>query len=106
MWQLFQVILVLLPSKISSGFDGFTADEVKNFILIFSLYALKGLIPSRDLECWRYFVIACHYLCNRVIHRNHIAIADSYLLKFCKAFEELYGSERVTPNMHLHCHIC
>lgn len=56
-----------LPTKIESGFDAFTADELKNWTLYFSVYALKGLIPRADFECWRYFVIACGYLCVRSI---------------------------------------
>ena len=31
--------------------------------------------------------------------------ADEKLLEFCKAFEECYGKECCTPNMHLHAHI-
>ena len=48
-----------LPTKIESTFDGFTADEWKNLTLTFSIYALKGNLPSSRLECYRYFVIAC-----------------------------------------------
>ena len=35
-----------LPTKIESAFDGFAADEWKNFTLIFSIYVLKGILPS------------------------------------------------------------
>ena len=94
-----------IPNKVVSGFDQLTADQVNNFIVVFSLHCLKGLIPSKDVECWRLFAISCYYLCNRVISKTHVTIADTYLLRFCKRFEELYGSENVTPNMHLHCHI-
>lgn len=94
-----------LPTKLQSGFDGFTADELKNWTVIFSIYALKGIIPKRDLECWRCFVIACFYLCNRVITIANIKIADNYLIKFCKEFENIYGTDKVTPNMHLHGHL-
>ena len=31
--------------------------------------------------------------------------ADDLLLQFCRQFEDLYGREKCTPNMHLHCHI-
>ena len=94
-----------LPTKIESASDGFTADEWKNFTLIFSIYALKDILPQKHLECYRYFVIACKYLCNRTINKTNLTIADTYLIKFCKKFEELYGEGRVTPNMHLHGHL-
>ena len=31
---------------------------------------------------------------------------DSLLKTFCVQFERLYGAERVTPNMHMHTHLC
>ena len=34
-----------------------------------------------------------------------ITIADGLLLRFCKRTVELYGSEAITPNMHMHCHL-
>lgn len=95
----------LLPTKIESALDGFTADEWKNSTLIFSIYALKSILPSSHQECYRYFVIACQYICNRTINTNNFRIADSYLMNFCKRLEELYGPEKVTPNMHLHGHL-
>ena len=71
-----------LFTKIESAFDGFTADEWKNFTSIFSIYALKGILPSSHLECYRYFVIAWQYICNRTINTNNFHITDSYLMKF------------------------
>ena len=79
-----------LPTKSESVFDGFTADEWKYITFIFSIYALKGIVPSSHLECYRYFVIACQYTCNRTINTNNLHIEDSYLMKFRKIFEELY----------------
>ena len=32
-------------------------------------------------------------------------LTHSYQLKFCQAFESLYGKGKVTPNMHLHTHL-
>ena len=31
--------------------------------------------------------------------------ADELLLSFCTGFEQLYGHEACTPNLHLHCHL-
>ena len=94
-----------IPNKIESGFDGFTADQWKNWTLIFSLYALSDVIPSEHLNCWRLFVIACYYMCSKVLTTGDIVIADQYLMKFCYEFERLYGKERVKPNMHLSLHL-
>ncbi|XP_066930325.1 uncharacterized protein [Clytia hemisphaerica] len=95
-----------IPGKFDDfSFASFTADELKNWTLLFSLYALKGVIPDEHLRCWRYFVIACVYLCNQAITVADLTVIHEYLLKFCKSFESLYGSDAVTPNMHLHCHL-
>lgn len=95
-----------LPGKIEKfTFDGFTADELKNWTILFSIYALKGIIPDAHLENWRYFVLATTYLANQMITESDLKIADDYLIKFCKGCESLYGKDVITPNMHLHCHL-
>ena len=94
-----------IPKKIVSSFDGFNADEYKNWTLLFSIYCLKGYIPKKHLECFRKFVLACHYLCQRVITGRDITVAHGLLISFCTKFEELYGQDKVTPNMHLHGHL-
>lgn len=94
-----------LPRKIVSCFDSFNADAYKNWTLLFSIYALKRIIPKEELDCFRKFALGCQYLCSRVITINDINIAHNLLHQFCKKFELLYGAQRVTPNMHLHMHL-
>lgn len=95
-----------IPGKFDDfSFASFTADELKNWTLLFSLYALKDIVPDEHLKCWKNFVIACLYICNQAITVADLTVIDKYLLKFCKSFEKLYGSDAVTPNMHLHCHL-
>ena len=48
-----------IPHKIASRFSGLKADQWKSWTLHFSLYAMKGLIPSPDYNCWCKFVEAC-----------------------------------------------
>ncbi len=45
-----------IPSKIASGFSSFTADQWRNWTLIYSLCSLKGIIPHKDYDCWLLFV--------------------------------------------------
>ena len=40
-----------IPHKISSGFASFTADQWKNWILIYSLVALKNVLPVAVGNC-------------------------------------------------------
>lgn len=44
-------------------------------------------------------------LCKFSITSDDITIADALLLRFCKRTVQLYGSDAITPNMHMHCHL-
>lgn len=94
-----------LPLKIGSGFSGFTADQWRVWTTVLSPIVLKGILPDQDLACWLLFVRACSLLCSRIISKSNIETADQYLLLFCKKYQNLYGNEACTPNMHLHTHL-
>lgn len=94
-----------IPSKIASGFSGFTADQFKNWIMIYSIPALFNILRPEQLECWRHFVLACRILCKQCLSRNDIELAECLLLRFCTKVECFYGKHVITPNMHLHGHI-
>lgn len=94
-----------IPGKISEGFKGFTADQWKNWVLIYSSFALKGVISSQHYAMWTKFVLGCRILCSKVITREECQEADQNLLTFCKMFEALCGRDPCTPNMHLHGHL-
>ena len=94
-----------IPHKISSGFASFTADQWKNWTLIYSLVALKNILPRADYLCWKMYVKACGLVCSKAISLDAVSQCHDFFLAFCKNFEQLYGGELCTPNMHLHCHI-
>ena len=91
-----------LPNKIATSFGGFTADQWKTWTLNMPIYALKGELSGDHLEVWRAFVIACQILCSPFITVRDVMKADSLLKTFCTQFQRLYGSQEVTPNMHMH----
>ena len=94
-----------IPHKISSGFSAFTADQLKNWALIYSLVVLKPILPEVHYHCWYIFVQACQLLCSRAISQANALQLHDLLVRFCKKLEELYGSNACTPNIHLHCHL-
>lgn len=94
-----------LPMRISSNSGSYTAEQWKNWTLLYSLYCLKGILPEDHFRCWQTFVLACRYLCQSVISKTDLDIADGLTLKFCKSVETLYGKHVITPNMHLHNHL-
>ena len=94
-----------IPHKILSGFSSFTADQFKNWALIYSSIVLKPILPEVHYQCWCMFVRACRLICSRAITQNNALELHDILISFCKKFEELYGARACTPNLHLHCHL-
>ena len=94
-----------LPHKISSNHGRYKASQWKNWTLIYSVYALHGLLPEEHLNCWHTFVMACRLLTVPTLSCADLTKADMLLLKFCRQFEVLYGKDYVRINMHLHCHL-
>lgn len=95
-----------IPRKIASSFGGFTAAEQwKNWVIVYSMFALHGILSQEHYSCWQAFVLSCYFLCRKEIQDVELKKAVLLLLKFCKKVESLYGNRAITPNMHLHCHI-
>ena len=94
-----------IPTKIFSGFSGFTAEQWKNWTIYFSLYALKDHLHWQHYNCWHLFVKACYILCRRKISQAQLQDADKFIAEFCELFSRLYGPTCCTMNMHLHGHL-
>lgn len=94
-----------LPLNISSNFGGFTASQWRTWTIIYSPIVLKDLLPKQHLRCWLLFVQACKLLTRRILPITDLDAADNLLKLFCKKFQELYGTEKCTPNMHMHLHL-
>ena len=94
-----------IPRKILSGFASFSADQWKNWTIIYSVVALHGVIPDRDMKCWKMFVKMCILFCTSLISITDIEEAHTLSFQFGQTVQDLYGEDAVTPNMHLHCHL-
>ena len=94
-----------IPHKISSGFSGFKSDQWRTWTVVYSLVALKPLLPSQHYTMWVKFVEAVYLICRRSVTLDDIEKADELFLSFCEDFEQLFGSQECTINMHLHCHL-
>ena len=94
-----------IPTKIQSGFSSFTAEQFKNWVIHYSIIALRGLLTNNHLECWRHFVLACRILCLKSVTTDQVKLADALLLQYCKRVERMCGKQVVTPNMHFSCHL-
>lgn len=94
-----------LPTNVSSNYGGFKAEQWRTWITVYSPVVLKGILPPNHLQCWLLFVRACTILGQRIIRKSDITTADLLLLNYCKRFEDLYGKEYCTINLHLHLHL-
>ena len=94
-----------IPFKIDSNFSSFTADQWKNWVVIYSLHCLYGMLPSEHYSCWELFVIGCTIMLQPTITLPELSKADEYLTEFCLSFELLYSKEHCTPNMHMSMHL-
>lgn len=92
-------------SKIISGFSGFTAEEWKNWTILFSLFSLKEVLPLQHYQCWHLFVKASYILCRRAITTTELNQAHAHLMSFYSTVVILYGKDHCTMNLHLHGHL-
>ncbi|PKC11972.1 hypothetical protein RhiirA5_287016, partial [Rhizophagus irregularis] len=97
-----------IPGKIhcGEGFSNFTADQWRNFFLIYATVALWNHLPGKDRKILTYFVRVCTILVRRIVEINDMKEAHELLIKIIKLIEECYGEEKITPNLHLSLHLC
>lgn len=70
-----------LPFKISSGLSGFAAEQWKNWVVYYSLYALKIVLPWQHYTCWHLFLKVCHIWCRRTSD-HQLQEAECLLMDF------------------------
>ena len=104
--QLIQEIPILsnvgrVAGSVLISFKSFKAEELKNWVLYFSLYCLKDFIPLNHFNMWQIFVTKCHKLLKPTISIQEIDDTHNLLVSFV----ELFGKEHVAPNMHIHLHL-
>lgn len=90
---------------ISANWGVWTAYEWKAWTLSCSLYCLKDILTTDQMQCWQKFVKACHLVCKPYLRLSDVHIAQQHLVEFCKQVEVVYGKSVITPNMHFCCHI-
>ena len=94
-----------IPQKIASGFSSFTADQWKNWTMIFSSVVLKPVLPDKHYKVWLKFAHATSLLARKVLSQADIELADQLLVRFCGDVEQTYGTAAITPNFHMICHL-
>lgn len=68
-----------IPSNLKSCYGSYTADQWKNWILIYSPIVLKDVMPHDHLQCWLLFVHACRILSHNCLKQTDVDTAGLYL---------------------------
>ena len=71
-----------IPYKIASAFKSLSAEEWKNWTLLFSLIALKNVLPEDHLQYWQKYLFACSIFCSSILILNEINTADNLMKSF------------------------
>ena len=85
-----------LPGNIKSNYGGYTAAQWKNFVLLFSMYALKDVLPDQHLHYWQSFVLACRLLCKPCITKTDLMVSDCKLMHFLILYVKYHHAKKIT----------
>ncbi len=96
-----------LPTNIVSNWKMFNASEWKSWTLVYSLQALKGVIPSEYYDAWSKFVVACQLISKPSVTQEEIEKADSLFQAYMQDLQSdsLFGKHAIKPNNHMSCHL-
>ena len=94
-----------IPNGMTKTYKHLTAYEWKNWTLIFSCFCLKDVLPDVHYSMWSAFVSGCRSISKRRVTHREIADSQNCFRFFGEKFENLFGKDRCTPNMHLHMHL-
>lgn len=87
----------------------FKATELVNFLLYYSRFAVINLLPDRIIKHFEQLSAATFILCKRSLSNDDIMQASEMLSRFADNFEEIYGRNSITMNVHLlrhYGHMC
>ncbi|XP_074107779.1 uncharacterized protein LOC141533026 isoform X2 [Cotesia typhae] len=81
------------------------ATEWRSWLLFYSLICFKGILPQKYLDHLALLVEAVYILLSDEIDNDDIDRADSLILRYVVTYQEYFGKEVMTYNIHLLLHI-
>lgn len=96
-----------ITRKPRSLFDrnDFKANEFRTLLLYILRYSLVDQLPMRYIEHFQLFSSAIYLLMSEKVTQEDVSIAECRLKKFANKFEDFYGKQNVTMNVHLLNHM-
>ena len=92
------------PRPIATHRKYWTANELKEWLLYYSLPILQGKLPPNYWHQYALLVCAIHILLKDSISVSELDAAEIMINDFCIMFEQLYGQIQCTNNLHLLTH--
>lgn len=83
----------------------FKANEYRSYLLYYLSNSLSGLLPKRFIEHFNLLSASIYTLLKKEIKFEEIDDAEKKLNLFANDFEQIYGQQNVTMNIHLLRHI-
>lgn len=93
-----------LPRRLTD-YNFYKASEFYNFLLFYSLPALRDHLPRKYLQHWMILVKAIFNLLQTCITPFHLNESERLLLLFVEQIESLYGERELTYNTHQLLHL-
>ncbi|XP_074115442.1 uncharacterized protein LOC141538064 [Cotesia typhae] len=92
------------PRKVTER-EMWKATEWRSWLLFYSLICLKGILPQKYLEHLALLVEALRILLSDRISHDELDTADSLILRYVVTYQEYFGKQAMTYNVHLLLHI-
>ncbi|XP_074113990.1 uncharacterized protein LOC141537065 isoform X2 [Cotesia typhae] len=92
------------PRKVTER-EMWKATEWRSWLLFYSLICLKGILPQKYLEHLALLVEALRILLSDRISHDELDTADSLILRYVVTYQEYFGKQAMTYNIHLLLHI-
>lgn len=81
------------------------ASEWRSWLLFYSLICLKDVVPHKYLDHLALLVEALNIFLSKKIKKEEVSTAGSLLIKYVILYQEYFGKEAMTYNIHLLLHI-
>lgn len=85
--------------------DRFKANEYRNLAFYKIVGITRDFLPPEYYNNILCFLVFLRILCKDKIDKKDILDAEFMINLFCKLFEDLYGMESCTFNLHRHLHL-
>ena len=89
-----------IPSKISAGFAGFTAEQWMHWTTIYSVIVLRDYLPQEHYTHWCMYSKACSLMCRPYVHVRDIDKADNSLRAFVEEYKHSMEMEQ-SPQIYI-----